>query len=70
MLEIKFTKSAEKDFEFWCTSDRKTAQKIVSLLEEMAQTHIPAKVSRKFSNANIPASGHAASTPKTASSTR
>ena len=38
MLEIKFTESAEKDFEFWCTSDRKTAQKIVSLLEEMAQT--------------------------------
>ena len=28
MLEIKFTKSAQKDFDFWCTSDRKTAQKI------------------------------------------
>lgn len=38
MLEIKFSKSADKDFEFWCSSDRKTAQKIVSLLEEMVST--------------------------------
>ena len=36
MLEIKFSKSADKDFEFWCNSDRKTAQKIISLLEEMS----------------------------------
>lgn len=38
MLEIKFSKSADKDFEFWCSSDRKTAQRIVSLLEEMVST--------------------------------
>ena len=38
MLEIKFSKSADKDFEFWCSSDRKTAQKIVALLEEMVET--------------------------------
>jgi len=38
MLEIKFSKSADKDFEFWCDSDRKTAQKIISLLDEMRVT--------------------------------
>jgi len=38
MLEIQFSKSADKDFEFWCHSDRRTTQKIISLLEEMAQT--------------------------------
>ncbi|MBE6417867.1 MAG: Txe/YoeB family addiction module toxin [Akkermansiaceae bacterium] len=38
MLEIKFSKSADKDFEFWCDSDRKTAQKIISLLDEMSVT--------------------------------
>ena len=38
MLEIKFSKSADKDFEFWCNSDHKTAQKIISLLDEMSVT--------------------------------
>ena len=38
MLEIKFSKSADKDFEFWCNSDCKTAQKIISLLDEMSVT--------------------------------
>lgn len=43
MLEIKFSKSADKDFEFWCNSDRKTAQKIISLLEEMASSPFSGK---------------------------
>lgn len=37
-MKIKFTPQAQADLEFWKRTDKKTALKILSLIEEICQT--------------------------------